>query len=344
MGPELNEKSGNVRQKTKFMNIRLKVLIACLTVGLVSVNAAAIDSDAGTSASAFLKIDAGSPRAQALGNAYVSIADGPEALFWNPAGAASATTRELQFAYLDYLQGYKARTLAYLQPIGKTIIGVTVNYMDMDGFDFRDDWGAQNPEIGTPVQNFVGGLSIARGFFDQKLQIGGTVKYITEKLYDGEGYNHYNNVGFDVGAKLRLVNWLGLGGALVNIGDKEEMPRGLRLGADLNTRYFTISGEYMKYRDDKARYGVGLEIHIPEDMLQIARFDLRVGYYTREDTGINTEDSWVDKVGLAETSKVSFGFGIYSSELFGYGASIDYAVTPFGALGTSQQIALAIEF
>ena len=324
------------------MNIRLKVLIACLTVGLVSANASAasIDSNAGTSASAFLKINAGSPRAQALGNAYVSSADGPEALFWNPAGAASATTRELQFSYLDYLQGYKARTLAYLQPIGKTIIGVTVNYMDMDGFDFRGEYGEQQPEVGVPVQNFVGSLSVARGFFDQKLQFGGTAKYISEKL----DTDHYDNVGFDVGAKLRLVNWLGLGGALVNIGDKEEMPRGLRLGADLNTRYFTLSGEYMKYRDDKARYGVGLEIHIPEDLLQVARFDLRVGYYTRENTGTNETDSWVGDLGLAETSKVSFGFGIYSSELFGYGASIDYAVTPFGALGTSQQIALAIQF
>lgn len=323
------------------MNIRIKVLIACLTVGLLSAGAqAGINSNAGTSASAFLKIDAGSPRAQALGNAYVSIADGPEALFWNPAGAASATTRELQFAYLDYLQGYKARTLAYLQPIGKTIIGITLNYMDMDGFDFRGDRGELQPEVGVPVQNFVGGLSIARGFFNQKLQIGGTAKYISEKL----DTDRYDNVGFDVGAKLRLVNWLGLGGALVNIGDKEEMPRGLRLGADLNTRYFTVSGEYMKYRDDKARYGVGLEVHIPEDMLQVARFDLRVGYYTRTNTGTNEKDSWVGDLGLAETSKVSFGFGIYSSELFGYGASIDYAVTPFGALGTSQQIALAIQF
>jgi hypothetical protein len=241
---------------------------------------------------------------------------------------------------LDYLQGYKARTLAYLQPIGKTIIGVTLNYMDMDGFDFRGDRGELQPEVGVPVQNFVGGLSIARGFFNQKLQIGGTAKYISEKL----DTDRYDNVGFDVGAKLRLVNWLGLGGALVNIGDKEEMPRGLRLGADLNTRYFTVSGEYMKYRDDKARYGVGLEVHIPEDMLQVARFDLRVGYYTRTNTGTNEKDSWVGDLGLAETSKVSFGFGIYSSELFGYGASIDYAVTPFGALGTSQQIALAIQF
>lgn len=322
------------------------LVIAGLLVGLLSTNALAISSKAGTSAGAFLKIDAGAPRAQALGNAFVSIADGPEALFWNPAGSASATTRELQFTYMDYLQGYKARTLAYLQPIGKTIIGLTVNYMDMDDFDFRDEWGDKNPEVGIPVQNFVGSLSIARGFINQKLQIGGTAKYVTERLYRGNegGHNHYDNVGFDVGAKLRLVNWLGLGGAIVNIGDKDEMPRGLRLGADLNTRYFTISGEYTKYNDDKARYGVGLEIHIPEDLLQVARFDLRVGYYTRDNTGINTEDSWVEKVGLEETSRVSFGAGVYSGELFGYGASLDYAVTPFGALGTSQQIALSIQF
>ncbi len=321
-----------------------KIVLAGLFVGVLSTHALAIHRNAGTSAGAFLKIDAGAPRAQALGNAFVSVADGPEALFWNPAGAASATTREVQFTYLDYLQGYKARTLAYLQPIGKTIIGLTVNYMDMDNFDFRDEWGNLNPEVGVPVQNFVGSLSIARGFFNQHLQLGGTAKYITERLYNGSGHNHYDNVGFDAGAKLRIGSWLGLGGALVNLGDKDEMPRGWRAGADLNTRYFTISGEYMKYTDDKARYGVGLEVHIPEDLLQVARFDLRVGYYTRDNTGINTEDSWVKQVGLEETSRVSFGFGIYSSELFGYGASIDYAVTPFGALGTSQQIAVSLQF
>ncbi|MBQ8033148.1 MAG: hypothetical protein IJ266_04260 [Elusimicrobiaceae bacterium] len=322
-----------------------KLITAGLLVGVLSTNAMAISKNAGTSAAAFLKIDAGTPRAQALGNAFVSVADGPEALFWNPAGAASATTREVQFTYLDYLQGYKARTLAYLQPIGKTIIGLTVNYMDMKNFDFRDWQGRPNPEVGVPVQNFVGSLSIARGFFNQKLQLGGTAKYVSERLDNGNGgHNYYDNVGFDAGAKLRLVNWLGLGGALVNLGDKDEMPRGFRVGADLNTRYFTISGEYMKYRDDRGRYGVGLEVHIPEDLLQVARFDLRVGYYTRDNTGINTDDKWVKKIGLEETSRVSFGFGIYSAELFGYGASIDYAVTPFGALGTSQQIAIALQF
>ncbi len=326
------------------MNIKMKVLAVCLAVGLSGLPAwADINDYAGTSASAFLKIGAGTPTAQALGNAYVSVAEGPEALFWNPAGAASATTRELQFSYLSYLQGYKARTLAYLQPIGKTILGVSLNYMDVDGFDFRDPYGHQQAEIGVPVQNFVGSLSIARGLFNQKIQIGGTAKYISERLYDGVGHNHYDNVGFDVGAKLRLVKWLGLGGALVNIGDRDEMPKGLRLGADLNTRYFTVSGEYMKYVDDNVRYGVGLAVHIPEDLLQVARFDLRVGYYTRTNTGVS-EESWVSDLGLEETSRVSFGFGLYSSELFGYGASVDYAVTPFGALGTSHQVAVSIQF
>ena len=322
------------------MNIKCKVFLACLSVALAMPSAFAQSyADAGTSASAFLKIDAGSPRAQALGNAYVSIADGPEALFWNPAGSASATTREIQFSYLDYLQGYKARTLAYLQPLGKTIIGVTFNYMDMDGFDYRDEYGQQQPEIGKPVQNFVGSLSLARGFFNQGLQIGATARYINEKL---DTYR-YTNVGFDVGAKARPWKWLGLGGAIVNIGDKDEMPRGLRLGGDINTKYWTLSGEYMKYRDDEGRYGIGLEIHIPEELLQVARFDLRVGYYDRESTGYSSSEN-LKSLGLDSTSKVSFGFGIYSAELFGYGASIDYAVTPFGALGTSQQIAVAVQF
>ena len=57
------------------MNIKTKVLVACLAVGFCGANAAAsIHENAGTSAAAFLKIGAGAPAATALGNAYVSIA------------------------------------------------------------------------------------------------------------------------------------------------------------------------------------------------------------------------------------------------------------------------------
>ncbi|WP_428898243.1 Uncharacterized protein family (UPF0164) [Parelusimicrobium proximum] len=316
----------------------LKLIFACVMLGSALTASAAAYKDAGTSASAFLKIGSGSPRAQALGNAYVSLADGADALYWNPAGAAVLTSKEVQVAYLDWLQGYKARTLVFIQPLGKTILGITGNYMDVKDFDFRDDQGVGQPSTSGDVRNFVGSISLARGFFDNVIQIGGTAKYINENN-DGD---KYNNVAFDVGAKLDFGR-IGLGAAMVNLGDKDEVPTGFRGGAHFNTRYWTLVGEAMKYTDYRWQVGAGLEIHIPEDILQVARFDLRVGYYTRENAGTSEED-WTEKVKLDRTSRVSFGFGLYSSEIFGYGASLDYAMTPFGALGTAQQISVGLQF
>ena len=115
-------------------------------------------------------------------------------------------------------------------------------------------------------------------------------------------------------------------------------------GAHFGTKYWTLVGEAIKYTDYKMQFGAGLEIHITEDLLQVARFDLRVGYYTRENTGINQDDKWLKSIGLDQTSRISFGFGLYSGEIFGYGTSIDYAMTPFGALGTAYQVSVGVQF
>lgn len=318
--------------------LSLPLFLACLLCAAPAFARPLSSTDkAGTSASAFLKIGAGSPRAQALGNAYVSLADGPEALFWNPAGAAMSKDKELKVGYLDWLQGYKAATVAYVQPFGKTVLGVTGNYMTMDDFDCRGENAIS--QYCTDVRNFVGSMTLARGFFDNALQLGATAKYVTE---DNDGTT-YDNFAFDFGAKLKFGRF-GLGAALVNFGDKEEVPTGFRGGAHFGAKHWTVSAEVVKYTDYKMQLGVGLEIHITEDVLQVAQFDLRVGYYTREKTGVNYEDSWLENLGLDRTSSVSFGFGLYSSELFGYGVSLDYAMTPFGALGIAQQLAVGIQF
>lgn len=316
---------------------KLKVLtiFALIFTGLGAYGQTAPD-EAGTVASAFLKIGAGSPRAQALGNAYVSLAEGADAMYWNPAGLAVSTTKEVEVAYLSWLQGYKARTLAYVQPLGKTVFGITGNYMNMDDFDWYDD--NAHPIYDTDVRNYIVSASLARGFFGDVLQLGGTVKFISE---NNVGEN-YTNIGYDVGAKLKIGRF-GLGAAAVNIGDEDEMPLGIRGGAHFGTKYWTLVGEVIKYNDYELQYGGGLEIHITEDLLQVARFDLRVGYYSREDTGTSDDDKF-SKIGLDKTSKVSFGFGLYSGEVFGYGTSIDYSMIPFGALGTVYQVSVGIQF
>jgi len=298
--------------------------------------------EAGTSASAFLKLGSGAPEAQALGNAYTALGEGVQALFWNPAGAAVATSREVQVSYMQWFAGVGDSAVGYIQPIGRTMIGITARYMraSASAFDLRDDQGIPINWSGDIMQTFVGSVSLARSFFGV-LDLGATARYINENNADVRNVN----AAFDAGGRIRLLkNKIILGAMGQNLGDKVEVPTALRGGLAFNTKYITLAGEVVDYADDKIRYGVGLAVHIPEDVVQVARFDLRVGYYNRESTGWAEKDSMGDKLGLETTSKITLGFGFYSSEVFGYGLGLDYAMMPSGALGTAHQLAVRLQF
>ena len=300
-----------------------------------------IHDNAGTSASAFLKLGTGAPEGQALGNSFTALSHGTQALFWNPAGAAVANTREFQVSHMQWFEGVGDTALAYIQPIGKTNLGVTLRYLRLSNLEFRDDLGIPQNYTGQVIQDYVATVSLARTFFGF-LDIGGTAKYINENNY---GVKHVNPA-FDVGGRLRLGRHdtvvLGIMGQ--NLGDKDEVPTALRGGVAFNTKYYSLTGELVKYVDDKCRYGLGLVIHIPEELIEVAVFDIRIGYYNRENTGYDDENGIGDKLGIGDTSKISFGFGFYSSEVMGYGLGIDYAMMPSGALGTAHQLAVRVQF
>lgn len=326
------------------INKQLKVLIIVQALLLCTLSASAGSpyKKAGTSASAFLKLGTGAPEAQAMGNAYTALSEGTQALFWNPAGAATSTTRELQVSHMQWFEGVGDSAVAYIQPIGKTIIGVTARYLraSASSFDFRDGQGIPQDYSGDAMKDFVGTVTLARSFFGA-LDLGASARYINENNVDVKNIN----ASFDVGGRLRLINDKIIFAAMgQNLGDKEEVPTAIRGGVAFNTKYFTVAGEIVDYADDKVRYGVGVAIHIPEDLIQVATFDLRVGYYNRESTGWGEEGSWSEKLSLDTTSKVTLGFGFYSSEVFGYGLGLDYAMMPSGALGTAHQIAVRLQF
>ena len=78
-----------------------------------------IHDNAGTSASAFLKLGTGAPEAQALGNAFTALSHGTQALFWNPAGAATATTREFQVSHMQWFEGVGDSAILIRPPTSK---------------------------------------------------------------------------------------------------------------------------------------------------------------------------------------------------------------------------------
>lgn len=325
-----------------YKNIKNLAIFTVLSLCALSVNAVAsdIDPNAGTSASAFLKMGTGAPEGQALGNAYTALSNGSQALFWNPAGAATSTTREIQASHMQWFEGVGDSAVAYIQPIGKTVVGFTGRYLRLSDLDIRDSEGRTQSGVGSVMKDFVGSVTLARTFFGV-LDLGATAKYINE---DNDGTRNINSA-FDVGGKLRLFgNKVVLGAMGQNLGDKDEVPTAVRGGVAFNTTYFTVAGEAVDYCDDKTRYGVGLAVHIPEELVQVANFDLRVGYYTRSDTGFAEKGDTAEKLGLDTTSKITLGFGFYSSEVFGYGVGLDYAMMPSGALGTSHQVAVRMQF
>src|SRR5437870_4781354 len=98
----------------------MKTALAALLLAFASP-ARAIDAAAGTGGAQFLKIGQGSARAMALGGAYAALAEGSDAMTWNPAGLAQTQQREVAFSYLRYVQGLDSPVyLGYAQPMGRT--------------------------------------------------------------------------------------------------------------------------------------------------------------------------------------------------------------------------------
>ena len=138
----------------------------------------ALDANAGTYGAAFMKIPTGSPRTQALGNCGVSIVEGTEAMSINPAGVASSQMREAGFAYLGWFQDYSGQSLAYVHPVGQSVVGVNVAYYGITGFDVRDQNGIPQYGDDVKVRNRYATLTLAKSFFLERLLLGVSAKSV----------------------------------------------------------------------------------------------------------------------------------------------------------------------
>src|SRR5882672_6233688 len=103
----------------------------------------AFASDPGTTAANFLKLGVG-PRAIAMGNAQVGLANDVYATYWNPAGLAGLGTPEAGFVQNQYLQNISEQYLAFAYP--KTRAGAfagSLTYLNAGTFPGYD--AAGNP-------------------------------------------------------------------------------------------------------------------------------------------------------------------------------------------------------
>jgi hypothetical protein len=324
---------------------RIAAAAAALALAaLAAAPAAAIDSSAGTSGAQFLNIGQGSARAQALGGAYVALAEGSDAMTWNPAGLAATQQREFAFSYLSSVQGLSSPVyLGYAQPMGRTTWGGNFGYMSdsLGSGDVRDANGVPQQATNVNLRDGYAAIGLARSFWYEKLFLGASIRGISEYIAGSA----VNTLAMDFGAILKPTNALSLGFAVQNFGaSSANVARTTRGGAALRLNDFvTVAAELSEATDTGAQIALGGEFQLPEEYLDFGQLTMRIGYKNVDSYG-QSFDSTLKTLHVDQTSGISFGFGVYTSQAFGYGLSLDYAFVPFGALGTVNQMSFKVKF
>ena len=220
----------------------------------------------GTRGANFLEIGVDA-RGQAMGGALASWAEGPSALYWNPAGAASTenlaleATRQDLYGDLDITHNFFGVTV----PAIGGVIGAHV--ITLNSGDIRRTTPAF-PNGGDPTFGITFswtstaiGLSYARRLTD-RLSIGATGKYISEGLSDAST----SWVGADVGTQFNTgLYGVTLGAAVSNIGGSAAA-RGTALRRKVDTDQFANQRTNIEYQTQQTelptlfRFSVGVDL------------------------------------------------------------------------------------
>lgn len=111
-------------------------------------------SHAGPAGFAFLEIPTGA-RASALGGAYVTLADGSDAAFWNPAGFATARRWDVSGGHSELFQKLRHDYFAVAGPMFGGGIGASVRALYSEPIDERDEFGNLIGSFGADDLEFL---------------------------------------------------------------------------------------------------------------------------------------------------------------------------------------------
>lgn len=283
-----------------------RLSLAALALLLAAAPASA--QKVGTTSFQFLKVMP-SARGTAMGEAYTSLAEDAEALFWNPAGIATTTGHSVTATHIPYLIDTRLTSIGYAFDAGGLgQVGVQVQSVDYgdiaetraENLGFNPD-GTYNPGLTGNTfgpSAFAVGVSYARNLTD-RFATGITAKYVYESLYDGDvsvgGADVSTSAGaalFDVGIKYATgYRSLDIAMAVQNFGpevtfvdESFSAPLTFRLGATGDL----MGPDGMLMQDDTNRLTVAYDLLQPNDYDQQMQFgaeyafadvlSLRAGY------------------------------------------------------------------
>jgi len=273
----------------------LRTLSAVLIVAL-GFPGAAWSASPGTTSADFLELGAG-PRATAMGNAQVAVADDVYSTYWNPAGLAQLQTTQVGFVQTEYLQDISEQYAAFAHPTASlgTWAG-SFTYLNVGTFQGYDAVGQPTGAVGANDAAFAlsYGLPLYRDpRYGTQLSAGLTGKWIQERLdtVSARAYAADGGLLFEPGKRWGdfLEGWK-IGLDVRNMGtsmkfDQESfaLPESVTAGVSYTGTWrdeaFTVALDGQQPNDGPRALNAGVEL------LTLKTFVLRAGYSSRGDLG-----------------------------------------------------------
>jgi len=305
---------------------------------IITLNVAVLLALAGTlkaevTSAAFLKIGAGA-EAAALGGAYAAKAEGPNAIYWNPAGLAGserAVTLTHTALYNEASHDFAAFSA---KGLGGNV-GAAITWLSYGSLSGRDINGLSTD--GFSAEDMALSLAYASSY-NEKLSLGVAGKYIHSRIGgDSDG-------GFALDAGLKWLTPIknmkaaftaqNLGPEFKFAGNKAPLPLAWDLGASytgINKLELSLDGRTRpKDGDDELCLGAGYKV--------AKALVIRAGYNSKAAKSAKSDDTKGLKA-LDNLRGLSAGFGVEISNF-----KLDYAFTPYGELGNAQRLTLSTGF
>ena len=208
-------------KKNVIVTLMLSVFILLdikMSFGQVNAGDLRYDTDVsrrGTVAGTMLEIGVGA-RAEALGGAFVSIADDPSALYWNPAGIAGMSSLSLQASKTEWFVGTNFSTIDLVVPIQmlSSALGVHIAMMNYGTQPVRTNSRPEGTGETYSANDLVAGLYWAMGITD-RVNIGLGLKYFQQIIW----HEKASVMAVDLSILFHTpLKGLSLGTALSNLG------------------------------------------------------------------------------------------------------------------------------